>query len=74
MDLIEGNLEVKHPTWTNGKAEVGRQRRETGWWYTCPSEKYEFVMFQTTNQISTINHRIQPVINQLGYLGGPILQ
>jgi len=26
--LIEGNLEVKLPTWTDGKAEVGRLREE----------------------------------------------
>ena len=40
----------------------------SGWWYTYPSEKYEFVswdgysqymenMFQTTDQLSMINHK-----------------
>jgi len=55
-------MDAHHPT--NGLVE-------TGWWYTYPSEKYEFVswddeipniwkvikaMFQTTNQIFSTIH------------------
>ena len=55
--MLEGKqtsraTETRHHLQEIAKMEVGKAPGKTGWWYTYPSEKYEFVSWDDYSKLN----------------------